>query len=395
MRVVVAHNFYRSTNPSGENAVVQAEIELLRGRIDSVEELFTSSDEIPQVKWADKLGTAIGPVLNPAGYAAARRLFEGFRPDVVHVHNVFPLLSPAVLRLARRMGIATVHTVHNFRPDCVNGLLFRDGEICEDCVGHKWSYPAVKHRCYRGSLQQTTAMTVGRRVHRSTWRAVDHYIALTRFHQERLSSLGIPRERVTIRPTSVPDPGPSSRPGRGFLYLGRLDEAKGIRLLLTAWRQVDDGHKLTVAGTGPLAEWVTRSVAELPNVDFVGPVHPTQAAQLIERCAVLIVPSLWFEGFPRVIAEAFSRGRPVACSNHGGPGSIVTPDVGWRFTPRPEALAATVRSISDQGVAQRGRNARARYDQELTPDLAWNSLRTAYAKALGTLAHGAAARRHG
>lgn len=382
MRVVVAHNFYRSATPSGENVVVEAEVELLRSNGVAVEELFAYSDDIPQLPWPQKVGAALGPVYNPFGHSVARHLFEDFRPDVVHVHNVFPLISPTVLPLAHGMGIATVHTVHNFRPDCANGMLFRDGTICEECTGHKWAYPAVRHRCYRGSTGQTTAMALGRRAHRETWNTIDHYIVLTDFHRARLLARGIPSERVTVRPTPVPDPEPTPQPGSGFLFLGRLDEAKGVRLLLSAWEALDPSMTLRIAGAGPLASEAARAAARLPHIDYVGAADAGQAGRLIDRSAAVVVPSLWYEGYPRVIAEAFSRARPAIVSDHGGLRSIVTPEVGWRFAPDPASLAATVRSIQRDELVARGRGARARFEHDLSSEQAFGSLQTVYAKAL-------------
>ena len=156
----------------------------------------------------------------------------------MHLHNVFPLISPYVVRVAERRGVPVVQTVHNYRHSCVNGLHLRDGQPVHRLSRAPASAcPACSTAATGDPAPQTVPMTIGQVVHRRTWRdGVARYLALTPFMRDTLTASGIPAERITIRPTWVPDPGGAGAPGRDVLYVGRLDEAKGIDRLLDAWR---------------------------------------------------------------------------------------------------------------------------------------------------------------
>ena len=276
MRVLVAHNFYRSSAPSGENQLVRAEVALLReGGIDVVE-MFEDSDTISGGV-AGVLRAASGPVYSPSGVRRFERLLESARPDVVHLHHVQPLISPWVVRVAGRYGVPVVQTVHNYRHGCANGLHLRDHRVCTDCVGTRLGLPAVEHGCYRDSRVQTVPVALGMVTHRRTWRkGVARYLALTPFMRDMLVTYGLPADRITVRPTWVPDPGSAGDPGRDVLYVGRLDEAKGIDLLLDAWAQAQrrglhPQQRLVVAGDGPLREVVSAAAERRPDGHLAGP----------------------------------------------------------------------------------------------------------------------------
>src|ERR1700712_1366446 len=296
MRVLVAHNLYRSSAPSGENQLVRAEIELLRDGGVEVVGLIQDSDDIPD-GIRGLLDAAPGPVYSRDGVRRFTRLLEEHRPDVVHLHNVFPLISPYVVRVAARHGVPVVQTVHNYRHGCVNGLHLRDGHTCTDCVGTRLGLPAVQHGCYRGSRAQTGPMAVGQVVHRRTWhRGVARFLALTAFMRDQLVATGIDQERISIRPTWVPDPGLADRAGRDVLFLGRLDQGKGVDLLLDAWRIAGrrSGRNLVLAGDGPLQRAVERAADEDPTVRWAGRLDPAGVAQAMRDAAYVAVPSRFF-----------------------------------------------------------------------------------------------------
>ncbi|MCX6418521.1 MAG: glycosyltransferase [Actinobacteria bacterium] len=163
-------------------------------------------------------------------------LLESEKPDVVHIHNVYPLISPWVIRTAHKAGIPIVMTVHNFRLDCVAGTYLRDGKVCTDCTSTSFAMPAITHGCYRGSSIQSVPMVMSRSIHRSTWQLVDRFIALTGFHQEFLVRMGIAPDRIVVRPTSVTDPGAGTAPGKDVLFVGRLG-AEGPPIEPLAWIQ--------------------------------------------------------------------------------------------------------------------------------------------------------------
>ena len=387
MRVLVAHNLYRSATPSGENQLVRAEIALLRDHGVDVVELLADSDDIAGgVRGV--LQAAPGPVYSRSGVRRLTRLLDETRPDVVHLHNVFPLISPWVARVARRRGVPVVQTVHNYRHGCVNGLHLRDGRPCTDCLGTRFGLAAVQHGCYRGSRVQTVPMTVGQVVHRGTWRDdVAGYFVLTPFMRDKLVVTGVPADRIRVRPTWVPDPGVAAGEGTDVLYVGRLDEPKGIDRLLDAWAAggATSGRTLTVVGDGPLRSLVEQAAAG-GSVRWLGQLAPAGVAAAMEQAAYVVVPSRVFEGYPLVVAEAFGRGRPVLTIAGGSVGTVVDDRTGWVVPPTVGALAAAMASITDDEARRRGAHARTSYEAHNTPERGLASLLAGYDEAIGSAA---------
>jgi glycosyltransferase involved in cell wall biosynthesis len=222
MKVVVAHNRYASAQPSGENVIVDAEIAQLRDAGVTVLPFIRSSDEIAEFSTGQKALLPLSPIRNARSQRDLDALLQRERPDLVHLHNPYPLLSPWVVRTAHRRRVPVIQTVHNYRQVCAPGLYFRDGRICTDCRGRAFALPAIAHSCYRGSKAQSAVMATTLAVHRGTWRSDDHYVALTDRIAEHLRDYGIPAERITVRPNGIPDPGPSGGTGEGFLFAARL-----------------------------------------------------------------------------------------------------------------------------------------------------------------------------
>jgi glycosyltransferase involved in cell wall biosynthesis len=380
MRVLVAHNLYRSTAPSGENQLVRAEIDLLRGGGVEVVEQLEDSDRIPSgVRGV--LTAAPGPVYSPSGVRRFTELLTRSRPDVVHLHHVQPLISPWVVRVAGKHGVPVVHTVHAYRHACVNGVHLRDGHVCTDCLGTRLALPGVRHGCYRDSRLQTVPVTLGLDVHRRTWRrGVQRFLVLTAFMRDMLAATGIPAERITVRPTWVPDPGEAGPPGRDVLYVGRLDAAKGIDRLLEAWALGGRacGRTLTVVGDGPWAAQVEEVARTDASVRWLGRLEPPAVAEAMRAAAYVVVPSRVFEGYPLVVAEAFGRGRPVLTVSGGSVGTIVDDTTGWVVDPTAAGLAGALAAISDADAAARSAGARGRYVAESTPEQGLASLLAVY-----------------
>jgi glycosyltransferase involved in cell wall biosynthesis len=385
VRVLVAHNRYRSETPSGENRLVDAEVALLRDAGVEVVELMTDSDDIARGP-RGVLETAPGPIYSPAGVRRFTRLLRESRPDVVHLHNVFPLISPYVVRVAGRAGVPVVQTVHNYRHGCVHGLHLRDGHTCTDCLGTRLGLPAVRHGCYRGSRAQTVPMTIGQNVHRGTWRdGVARYLALTPFMRDKLVATGIAAERISIRPTWVPDPGFDPTPGTDVLFLGRLDEAKGVDRLLVAWAAGGrrSGRRLRIAGDGPLAAQVAAAADSDPSIVPLGYLDAAGVHRAMRESAYVAVPSRFFEGYPLVVAEAFGTGRPVLTISGGSVGSIVGDEGGWTVEPDETALTTALATIGDDEVHKRAPIARGRYERDNTPARGQESLVGTYAEVTG------------
>ena len=380
MRVLVAHNRYRSDTPSGENLVVDDEIQLLRDAGVDVEAFLPSSDDIDGMSPLGKLETAAGPVYNRTGVREFKRLLDRFKPDVVHVHNVFPLVSPAVVNVATDGGVPVVQTLHNYRHACVNGLHLREGRSCDDCVETKTNWPALRHGCYRGSRLQTIPMVASQHLHRRTWRRLSRVFALTEFMKNRAVIAGIPEELIDIRPTWAPDPGRVSRLGSDVLFVGRLDEAKGVEVLLGAWGSLTrrSGANLRLVGDGPLLSTTQRAAESDASIRGLGRLEGETLEQQFREAVLVVIPSLWHEGLPRVFVEALAHGRPVLVTRGGSVGSAVTAGTGWTASPDPENLAQTLERVLpliDEAMAMR---CRERYEMVHSPTSALASLVTAY-----------------
>lgn len=379
MKVVIAHNGYVSSQPSGENTVVEGELALLAQAGVTVLPFLRSSDEIPGLPPAEKALLPVSPLYAHRAQRELSDLLRRERPDVLHLHNPYPLLSPWVVRTAHGHGVPVVHTVHNFRQVCAAGTYFRDGHPCYDCRGRAYPYPAVVHACYRGSRAQSLVMASALAAHRGTWRAVDRFIALTTAMAAHLRGYGIPDRRITVKPNSVPDPGRHTVAGSGFLYVGRLSEEKGLRPLLDAWRRypVGDLGGLTIVGDGPLRDHVVTVAAERSDIRFLGRQAPSRVREEMRSAGALVVPSTWDEVCPMVVIEALSEARPVLVTDKGGLPYLVGADqarpAGWVSEPTVDGLDATLGQAARE-AARFTSPARKRYETVFSPTVVTGQL---------------------
>lgn len=334
MRILQIHNQYRQ--PGGEDAVVDAEAALLRSAGHDLRQ-FVMRNPPGQLESATRLAAS------PWNLAAARRvrtLVESFGPDVAHVHNTWFSLSASVLAMLHKLGVPVVMTLHNYRFTCANALLFRNGAPCEICVGqHPWN--AVRFRCYRDSVASSTvaatAITVNSQL--GAWvRNVDLFLALTEFARGRFIAAGLPSDRIRVKPNFVDDPGPRPSPPSAsstVLYVGRISPEKGLHIALEAWASAAPPDlELAVIGDGPQR-------AELdhggwPRVRFLGRLPPEDMRRHMLEARALLFPSLWYEGLPMVILEAFAAGLPVLGSDIGSVAEVLAP------TPELRVAAGSV-----------------------------------------------------
>ena len=397
MKVVVAHNRYREAIPSGENVIVDTEIVQLRAAGVEVLPFQRSSDAIGDLPAAEKALLPLAPIYGRAAQRDLRRLFAEHRPDVLHLHNPYPLLSPWVVRTAHEHGIPVVQTVHNYRQVCSSGLYFRDGHNCQDCRGKLLGWPAVRHRCYRGSAAQSALMATTLAVHRPTWRSVDRYVALTDRIAAHLRDYGIPAERIVVKPNGLPDPGDPVPLGEGFLYAGRLSPEKGLGLLLDAWRRHPDGSlgTLRIAGDGDLRPLAERAAGERSDVDYLGVLDPAGMRAARTRSAVVLATPTWNDVLPTVVLEALAEGRPVVGTAVGGIpyllGSNIsansgTAAAGWLVEPDADALAAVL-PVARAGAPALAAAARERYLRHFHPDVLTARLVETYAELTGNSDH--------
>lgn len=350
MRILLAHNYYRSSAPSGEDQVFKNELTLLRKHGIDVIPFERFNDDIDDSSVFNRLSLACDTAWSPATYRNLSQVVRERRPDIAHFHNTFPQISPSAYAACRDNGVPVVQTLHNFRFICPSGLLLRDGRPCEDCVGTNL-LPAMRYRCYRGSLPATGAlvwMLLRNRWHGTYTTLVTRYIALTEFAAGRLIAGGLPRDRMSVKPNFVID---ISAPGQGeggyAVYVGRLSAEKGVRTLVSAWKRLPQ-VPLKILGDGPLRAELEQSaeIEKLP-IEFLGFCDRATITDVVGRAAFQIVPSECYEGFPMVIVEAYACGTPVVASRIGSLDEIVEEDVtGVKFEPgNPRDLSDKVNAL--------------------------------------------------
>ena len=378
LRILQVHNWYRSATPSGENRVLERESAALSGRGHEVIRFDRHSDDIERWPALRKAALPGQIVWSRSARRELRARLRAARPDVVHIHNTFPLLSPSVLYACRDESVPVVITVHNYRLLCAGGSFFRDGAICRDCVsGH--GIQAVRHGCYRDSRLATAPVALSNALHMNAWRTlVSAYIFISAAQRDLLAELDLPPERVFVRHNLIPwRPVPQADREHSVLYAGRLDEAKGIRVLMAAWDQylADPGDaplRLIIAGTGILQGQVEAWAASRPSVRLAGHVDDRQAADLMSRSRAVILPSIWAEPFGLVAVEAMAAGTPCIASDHVALPELITNGVDGTLVPPgdPRALAAAIADVQARpaAYASYGQAARETYQKQFDPD---------------------------
>jgi glycosyltransferase involved in cell wall biosynthesis len=276
-----------------------------------------------------------------------------FKPDVVHVHTPFPLLSPSVFRASHAAGVPAVTTLHSYRYSCVVGTCVRDGKICEDCVGSKLKLPGIRHACYHDSRAATAALTLGLGIHRAAGtfhKAVTRYLTLTDFARRLMVRDGYPADRIFVKPNSVPDPGIEGRREGGpreLVFAARLIPIKGVLTLLDAWKRVPPGMKLVIAGDGELRRVVEEAAAQDSSIEFLGWVDEDTVTSRMRDAEVVLVPSEWYEGQPLVMLRSLAVGTPLLTSDlENICEDVMAAGCGWTFeTGNARSLSARLTDL--------------------------------------------------
>jgi glycosyltransferase involved in cell wall biosynthesis len=383
MRVLQLHTRYRMAG--GEDALVAYE----------AQELTAAGHDVGQVVLdnpSSVIASAVALVRsadNTSVRRALARRLEQQRPDVAHLHNTWFAMSPSVLDALREARVPTVMTVHNYRMLCANAMLYRAGAPCEDCIG-QGQWPALRHRCYRGSAAASAAAarSIARQRRGGTWSHVDLLLCPTEFVARKLAAAGIPQERLRVKPHFVPDPGsrtcaPSS--SRRVVFVGRLEAEKGVEDLLEAWaRHQPKWLTLDVVGDGSQRQMLESR--HVPGVRFLGPVTGGQVSTALLGARALVFPSRWYETFGLVVAEALAAGIGVVVPAGGAAaevaGSAALPFDGVRGSARVETLVGALRQLEDDClVDELGSKGRARWEDAFRPGAGVTDLVAAYAEA--------------
>jgi len=383
MKILVVHNAYQ--HRGGEDTVVESEIAMLQSHGHEVETWFRSNDDVAGMS---SLSLARSTLWSDRTQHELADRVRRFRPDVIHAHNTFPLISPSLYWAAAHAGVPVVQTLHNFRLMCLNALFLREGRVCEDCMG-RLPWRGVARACYRGSHAASAALAGMLTLHRGlgTYRSkVARYIALNEFCRGKFIEGGLPAERVVVKPNFVdwaeglPYPNPLPRgegERKGLLFVGRLSVEKGVATLAEAMAMLPD-VALRVAGDGPEAG-LLEGVA---GVTRLGSLPGDAVREEMGRAAALVVSSIWYENFPRTIVEAFASGTPVIASRIGALADIVRDgETGLLSEPgnsRDLADKMAWALSHPEQMAAMGRNARAQYEAEFSAEVNYRRLMEIY-----------------
>ena len=387
MKILTVHNMYRYRG--GEDEVREAEEQLLQSRGHEVRPLIFDNTGIRGV------GAVVSGLSAPWSQASYNRTADeiaSWRPDIVSVHNFFPLATPAVHYAAARAGVPVIQTLHNFRMLCPSAVLFRGGSPCEDCLGKVVPWPGIVHACYRQSYSASASAAAMISVHNllKTWqKQVTLYFTLTEFSRHKFIQGGFPPERLVVKPNFVPtDLGPGRGESDFIFYAGRLTEEKGIPLLLNAWRAAKPRGRLLLAGDGPLAPSVRAFAEGIDSIQYLGQLSLGEIYEYMGNARAFVFPSLLYEGMPRAIIEAFSRGTPVIANRLGSMAEMIRhEETGWlvessNCSALADAISAAFSDRFDRTVMRSA--ARVEFERNYTADRQYDLLMDAYQVAIET-----------
>ncbi len=396
MKILLVHNYYGSAAPSGENTVYAAERELLRQHGHTVIEFTRHSDEIINRAVFGTVQGALATPWNPFSRRALQSVLEKEKPDVMHVHNTFPLLSPSIFHAPKELHTATVLTLHNYRTFCAAGILMHNDVPCTECLDAQSASPALKYGCYRrnrlATLPLVTMITLHRKI--KTWeRHVDAFVALSEFQKDRMVRAGLAKTNVHIKPPFyVNPPSPLSWEEREskVVFVGRLGMEKGLNILIDAWKHWgSQAPQLEIVGDGPERVSLQKSVKGNgigEKISFLGQLPFLEVQKRLRLARLLVLPSLCFEGFPMTIIEAFSLGVPVAASDIGPLSNIVkNGESGILYKPGDAlSLYHTMKEIWDRSdqLSSLGQGARQEFDKKYTAAANYENLMKIYDAAI-------------
>lgn len=385
MRVLLVHNHYQQLG--GEDTIFATEADLLESNGNEVYRYTISNDEVAEM---NAVNLAAATLWNRLSFQKLKALIQEFRPDVAHFHNTFPLISPAAYYAAGEMGVPVVQTLHNYRLLCPNGLFFRDGNVCEDCLGKTMPWPGVVHGCYRGSRLASGAVATMVNLHSmmGTWvNAVDIFIAYSQFALDKFIEGGLPEEKFEFK-TNFLHPAPDVGQGQGGfgLFVGRLSPEKGMDTLLSAWEKLHTRIPLKIVGSGPLAPEAEAAAKRCENIEYLGRRPLSEVYELMGDAEFFVFSSKWYETFGRVAIESYAKGTPILASRIGAITELVKPyETGLLFEPGDaDDLVTQVEWVLDHPDEWQRirRQARQEFESRYTADQNYTRLMEIYQKAI-------------
>jgi glycosyltransferase involved in cell wall biosynthesis len=345
---------------------------------------------------SDKFRTVFTTLWSQRSYKELIALLKKEKPDIAHFHNIWYLISPSAYWACKDFGIPVVQTLHNFRVFCINGLLMRDGKVCEECIG-KGPWKGMQYACYRNSKIYSAPLAITNAIHQSLktlHNKVDCFVALTEFAKKKFIECGLPAEKISVKPNFLSNPPEANYSQNGYgIFLGRLTSEKGINILINAFNILyfhgSPNVHLKIVGEGPLKSDLEDIVynGKFDSIEFTGRKFFDESMKLLQHARFLVLPSLCYEGFPMVIREAFACGKPVIASRLGAMAELVEDGkTGLLFeTGNPEDLAQKIQWMieHDNEAVKMGRNARKVFEDKYTAEKNFEILSEIYSKVVG------------
>ena len=389
MKIMMVHNIYQQRG--GEEVVFESEKRLLEQNGHEVTAYVRSNLELQNASWLDRVALAPRMIWSPQSRREFAALLDCDRPEVVHIHNTFMVISPSIYSACSERQIPIVQTLHNFRLLCPAANFFRQGEVCEVCVDHTL-LASIRHGCYRNSRGATAGVAAMLAFHRAldTWRtSVSRFIVLTAFARDKFIASGFAPEKLTVKPNFADfDPGERTGADDYAVFVGRLDGPKGVRVLLDAWKKLPVPYPLQIVGDGPQRAAMEAQIRnfQLSSITLRGQLSRAQTLEVLKRARFSLVPSIWYEGFPMSVVEAFACCTPLLCSRLGALAENVEHNcTGLHFNPgdaQDLALAVEWAWTHASDLQVMGRAARRKYEMAYTAKQNYAQLMHIYEQAL-------------
>ena len=386
MKVLVIHNFHRKGSASGDDQVYKSETNLLETNGVEVVRYTVSNDEFDNAGVIGKLMSALGMLWSFRNYRNVKRVISETKPDIVHVHTFFPLLSPSTLYAAKKSGCKVVATLHDTRFVCPCATSLRGTQLCNEC-GDGHYFRMFKYGCFKNSKLQSLIVAFIFKFHRlrkSFYKQIDKYICLNENQITLLKNIGFDEKKIVKKYNFVPDTKVEETelqefhlPERYVVFYGRIGEEKGIRILQKVWDQISD-IPLVVMGGGPLEEEFAKWAEDRANVYYLGYTQHDKCLAIVKKSEFVVFPSIWYEGCSMVEIETESLGVPLVATDLGFSVEAIEDGVNGYKVPLGdvEGFVAKIRELWEkpQLCETMGANARKDYEAKYMPEDNYNQL---------------------
>lgn len=380
MKILAIHNFHRKGSASGDDQVFKSETALLESHGNTVVRYTVSNDEFDNAGLVGKVASTFGMLWSFRHYKAIQKIIKQEKPDIVHVHTFFPLLSPSILYAAKRYGVKVVATLHDTRFICPCSTSLRGTKLCNEC-GDGHYFRMCQYGCFKNSRLQSLVVAFIFKYHRlrkTFYKQIDKYICLNDNQINLLETIGFDKSKIVKKYNFVPDAESNLKaikvnaiPERYVVFYGRIGEEKGVHLLMKMWDSIND-IPLVVMGSGPL-ESEFRSWAEgKDNVYFLGYTEHKKCLSIVKNAEYVVFPSIWYEGCSMVEIETESLGKSLIATDLGFSAETIIDGVNG-YKVRLGNVSEFVEKINmlwnePKMCLKMGENARKDYLDKFTPE---------------------------